>query len=45
MGLSENSMLQNPSILQKCQSHTTVTVILESTFYLSNNLYEVWGVF
>lgn len=36
--LSENATLHNPSILQKCQSQTTV-LILESIFYLSNNLY------
>jgi len=44
-GLSENAMLQNPSTLQKCQSCTTVAVILENTFNVSNNLYKVWGVF
>lgn len=43
--LSENTLLQNPSILQKCQIHATAAVILESTFNYSNSLHELWGVF
>lgn len=40
-GLSENAILQNPNILQKCQSHTVVAMILGSTLNLANNLCEV----
>lgn len=40
-GLSENAILQNPNILQKCQSHTVVAMILGSTLNLTNNLCEV----